>query len=396
MKAMFCSLAAALFLAGAALPAEAQTPTNYDESKVPEYSLPDAMTFDNGAKVRGRRQWKRRRTELLETFASQMYGHVPERPEGLHFLTVSEEKGIFDGVADKKTVRIFLDKAETHSFDVLIYMPADAEGPVPVMVGLNFGPKETDADGKISTRWQFEMACKAGIGVATAWHNTIEPDEKDTKETYGVRYWYGPEYDWGAISAWSWALSRIMDYFETDPAVDCSKVTVMGHSRLGKASLWAGANDLRFAAVIANNSGCCGAAISRRKYGETFETIGLAFPYWFVNGFDKYFNKEETFPADQHELAALIAPRPLYIASAIDDRWADPKGEWITACEAAKVYDSVYGLKGPSHTASMPAVDEPDDAGTVAYKVRSGGHDVLARDWACYIDFVKKNLMDRK
>lgn len=396
MKAMVCSLAAALFLAAASLPAEAQTPTNYDESKVPEYSLPDVLTFDNGGKVRSKRQWKRRRAELLETFASQMYGHVPERPEELHFSTVSEEKGIFDGVADKKIVRIFLDKAETHSFDVMLYMPAKAEGPVPMMVGLNFGPKETDDDGKVSTRWQFEMACKAGIGVATAWHNSIEPDEKDTKQTYGLRYWYGPEYDWGAICAWSWALSRIMDYFETDPAVDCKKVTVMGHSRLGKASLWAGANDLRFAAVISNCSGCCGAALSRRKYGETFETIGTSFPYWFVSGFDKYYNKEETFPVDQHELAALIAPRPLYIASAIDDRWADPKGEWLTACEAAKVYDKIYGLRGPSHTESMPATDEPDDAGTVAYKVRSGGHDVMAQDWVCYIAFIKKNLVDRK
>lgn len=396
MKALFCSLAAAMFLAAASLPAEAQTPVNYDESKVPEYVLPDALTFDNGREVRNKRQWKRRREEIIEAFASEMYGHVPARPKGLHFATVSEEKGLFDGVADKKVVRIFLDKEETHSFDVLIYMPAKAEGPVPMMVGLNFGPQETEPGGRNIHRWQFEMACREGIGVATAWHNSIEPDEKDTKQTYGLRYWYGPEYDWGAISAWSWALSRIMDYFETDPAVDCRKVTVMGHSRLGKTSLWAGANDLRFAAVISNNSGCCGAAISRRKYGETFERIGTSFPYWFVSGFDKYFGKEEMFPGDQHELAALIAPRPLYIASAKEDRWADPEGEWLCACEAGWIYEKIFGLRIMKHVDSMPAVDEPDDDGVVAYKIRSGAHDVLAEDWASYIAFVKKNLVDRK
>lgn len=396
MKALVRSIAAAMFLAAASLPAEAQTPTNYDESKVPEYVLPDALTFNNGREVRNKRQWKLRRKEILEIFASEMYGHVPARPEGLHFATVSEEKGLFDGVADKKVVRIFLDKEETHSFDVLIYIPAQAEGPVPVIAGLNFGPQETEPDGQNNHRWQFEMACREGIGVATAWHNSIEPDEKDTKQTYGLRRWYGPEYDWGAISAWSWALSRIMDYLETDPAVDSRKVTVMGHSRLGKTALWAGANDLRFAAVISNNSGCCGAALSLRKFGETFERIGTTFPYWFVSGFDKYYGKEEMFPADQHELAALIAPRPLYIASAEDDLWADPKGEWLCACEAGWIYEKIFGLNIMKHLDTMPAVDEPDDDGVVAYKIRSGAHNVLAEDWACYLAFVKKNLVDRK
>lgn len=437
------AIAALMAIAIGSGSAHAQTATNYDEGRVPEYSLPQTLVDGRGRKVRNERQWERRRSELLETFSNEMYGHVPARPEGLHFQVLSIEKGIRprtnleeleaplrkgdsraegaggaegakgaegaegadgskwkgSGVCDRKRVRIFLDKEETQHFDVMIHLPHDAQRPVPMIVGLNFLGNENTIDGPKSYRWQYEMAARAGFGVATAWHIEIDPDKKEEdregrEKEAGVRKWYartqGKEADWGAISAWSWALSRIMDYLETDPDVDCSRVAVIGHSRLGKTALWAGANDPRFAAVISNDSGCCGAAISRRKFGETFSVIDTAFPYWFTRKFDSYKGHEELFPADQHQLAALIAPRPLYIASARKDLWADPKGEWLTAVNASEVYERIFHLKGLKDKESMPETGQPDDSGTVAYRIRSGEHNIFAEDWNDYLTFLSR------
>lgn len=374
--------------------------TNYDEAKVPAYELPDPLQFDDGREVRNARQWeKKRRPQVLEVFAQEMYGHMPARPEGLHFSTISEET-VYAGLGLRKVVRIYLDADQAHWFDVLIHLPKDAAGPVPMFVGLNFKGNDATLDERADFRWPYELVLKAGMGVATAWRDSIEPDGKDSKlaeaegvcRDGGVRSWYNKDGDWGAISAWAWGLSRIVDYLETDEAYDTDRLAVIGHSRLGKTALWAGANDLRFDMVISNDSGCCGAAISRRKFGETFAVIDTSFPHWFTREFDKYKGREETFPADQHWLIALAAPRPVYVASATEDLWADPKGEWLAAKAAEPVY-ALFGMQGLDD--GMPAPDVSDGDGRIGYHIRSGKHNIIAFDWQQYISFMNRHLIDR-
>ncbi len=348
--------------------------------------LPDPLVKNDGKKVKDAAEWETvRRGEILEMFSSEMYGHVPAKPEGLHFQTLSEES-VYDGLGIRKIVRVYLDRAGEHSFDILLHLPAEAKAPVPVFAGLNFKSNEATLDERANYRWPYELVLRAGMGVATAWRDSIQPDVVDAQG--GVRSWYNLGGDWGTISAWAWGLSRIMDYLETDPAVDASRVAVIGHSRLGKTALWAGANDLRFRAVISNNSGCCGAAISRRRHGETFKAIDNSFPHWFTREFDKYKDADDSFPGDQHWLCALAAPRPLYVASATEDDWADPVGEWFSARSAAPVY-GLYGLEGVGP--EYPAPDSPDAGNTVAYHVRTGLHGIFAYDWAQYVRWFEKN-----
>ena len=378
------------------LPPPRDFAARYEDADIPVCSLPDPMVFNNGKKVRDSRQWtEKRRDEILEVFSHEMYGHIPVKPEGLHFETIKEET-VYDGLGIRKTVRIYLDIRNEHWFDVLIHLPKDAAGPVPVFTGLNFKGNDATLDERADFRWPYELILKSGMGVATAWRDAIEPDGKDSWikdedvcRDGGIRSWYNPGGDWGAISAWAWGLSRIMDYLETDKAVDSEKVAVIGHSRLGKTALWAGANDTRFAMVVSNDSGCCGAALSRRVYGENFAIIANAFPHWFTPRFKKYMWNEAAFPADQHWLLALTAPRPLYIASATEDQWADPEGEWFSAYLTSPVY-ALFGMRGLDGT--MPAPDSPDRNNRVGYHMRTGSHNILAYDWRQYIAFAQKHL----
>jgi hypothetical protein len=195
--------------------------------------------------------------------------------------------------------------------------------------------------------------------------------------------------EWGSIAAWAWGLSRAMDYFETDTDIDATNVIVFGHSRLGKTTLWAGATDERFAAAISNNSGRGGASLTKRQFGETVYRINNRFPYWFCKNFHQYNFNEDSLLADQRELIALIAPRPVYIASAETDYWSDQRGEFLAAFYATPVY-KMYGKLGiPSDL--MPALNQPIQ-NTVAYHIRTGEHDVTDYDWEQYIKWAKEQL----
>jgi hypothetical protein len=398
---------------------------NYDEDKVPQFVLPDPLVDADGNKVTSAEQWtSQRRPQILNLFEDHVFGQVPSTVPQLRTRVRSEVHGVLDGKAIRREITVFFtDDDEGPSMDLLVYTPADASGPVPAFLGLNFhGNHSVDPDpaihittswvrndeqrgnidhratdesrGKSSSRWPVSMIVGRGYGLVTIYYGDIDPDFDDGFKN-GVHQILEPDAEQragnagGSISAWTWGLSRALDVLQTDPLIDGDKVCVFGHSRLGKTSLWAGATDPRFAMVISNNSGCGGAALSRRRFGETVKRINTSFPHWFCLNHRNYNDNEDALPVDHHMLMALIAPRPVYVASAQEDLWADPKGEMLSLYLAGPVY-GLFGRKGlPSD--AMPEVNHPVHA-DVAYHIRTGKHDVTDFDWEQYMNFADGHL----
>jgi len=399
---------------------------NYDESKVPAYTLPDPLRFEDGTPVRSARDWPRRRAEILALFERHVYGRIPGgRPAGMRFEVLTQPEAALGGAAVRKQVRVlFSGKSDGPKMDLLLYLPPNSRGKAPAFLGLHFAsnhtvrndpgilinpawerfrkaagkPLEAPAEqmrGSHASRWAVEKITGAGFALVTAYYCDIAPDRKDAFDEGVYPLFYRPgqtepaDDEWGAIGAWAWGLGRALDYLEQEPAVDARRVAVMGHSRLGKAALWASAIDPRFAIAISNNSGCMGAALSRRRFGETVEIISTAFPHWFCRNFRQYANREDALPVDQHELVALSAPRPVYAASAQEDLWADPRGEFLSLVHASPVW-RLLGKRGLPAT-EMPPVHQPV-TGDLGYHIRAGKHDVTDYDWEQYIAFAKRHF----
>lgn len=411
-----------IFLFSAAFNSYAQTyPSNTDESKVPSYSLPVALKMKNGKEVITSKEWESvQKPYFYHLYEQIQFGRYPHTIVPIKFKVLEKDIDALAGEATREQVRIYLKSTDTTvHVDVLMYLPNKVKKPIPVFVGYNFtgnhaiqnDPKiilsegwvpskskgavnnrATDSSrGAEASQWQVKEILSHGYAVATAYYGDLEPDNADGWKT-GIRTTLKkqlkiePE-EWSAMGAWAYGLSRIFDYFTKDKDIDVHKVALIGHSRLGKAALWAAASDKRFALIISNESGEGGASLSKRWYGETIKIISQKFPWWFGVKYKAYGDNTAALPIDGNILLSLMAPRPLYVASAAGDTWSDPKGEFLSAKDAGKVY-ALYGRKGIEED-SMPALHHPVGH-TIHYHIREGKHDVTLYDWQQYLDFADK------
>lgn len=422
MRALFL-----IYLLGFASALHGQGPTegNSDEAKVGNLPIPDSLACADGTRVTTSAEWmKKRRPEVLRIFEREVYGKTPEaKSGGLRFVTLAEDRQALGGAATRREIAVYFSAKDSPHAEILLYLPNKHARPVPVFVGLNFcgnhavsgdpairlsqgwfsndekngyvAHKATEQSrGSSARRWPVEEIIARGYGVATAYYGDFEPDH-NAGMADGVRpLFFKPgqtspaDDEWGAIGAWAWGLSRMADYLVTLPEVDANKLAVLGHSRLGKTALWAGAQDARFAIVISNDSGACGAALSKRIFGETVARLNRVFPNWFCGNLRKYSDNEAALPVDQHELIALVAPRPVYIASATEDWWADPKGEFLGGKLAEPVY-ALFGKKGLGVDVPPPA--ERSVGGSIGYHARTGKHDILLFDWVQFMNFADRH-----
>ncbi len=395
-------------------------PINYEEDSVGTYTLPDVLKMNNGQTVKTAADWtNKRRPEVLRMIEETQFGEAPGRPKDLHFEVLEKGTPVLEGKAIRKQVRVFFTKDTVHKMDILMYLP-NAAKPAPLLLYISFLANNiTASDSAVSPQmiWikdgkqisggvpqkkgQIDIASfiNAGLGFACIYYGQIEPDTK-TGLPYGIRSQYLQagqttvgNNEWGAIAAFSWGLSRAMDYFETDKQVDAKRVAINGASRLGKTVLWAGAKDTRFKVVIASVSGEGGAAIARRNYGETIAHITdtSRYFYQFAPAYHSYATRVNELPFDAHMLVSLIAPRPLLLQTGDTDYWSDPKGEWLSTLAASPVY-KLFGKDTPTTTAWPAATDTSQLLHTLGYYMHKGPHGILPEDWSLFIKYLRKCL----
>jgi len=363
--------------------------------------LPDPLITGEREKVTSIAQWQeKRRPEILELFRENVYGRAPiERPDSLRFDIMQIDKAAMNGRATLKLINIcFPGPRGEGKITLVLFIPNDAVKPAPGFILIchrhrnNIDPTREDQ----SPFWPAERIVARGY-MAAAFHTSdVAPDMPGLFHE-SVHRIFGADDDdrasdtWGAIAAWGWGASRAMDYFMTDQDIDHQRIAVVGHSRGGKAALWCGAEDERFALVVGNNSGCTGAALARRKSGERVADINKRFPHWFSANYHQFNRRERRLPVDQHQLIALMAPRLVYVASASRDAWADPQGEFLACVHAAPVYQ-LFGLQG-LETNELPKAGRPLHAGHIGYHLRKGRHNLTEYDWDRFMDFADRHWM---
>lgn len=395
-------------------------PVNYTEANVGTYVLPDPLLLTDGQKVRDVETWnKKRRQEIVKLFEENQYGRSPGRPVNMSFDVFDKGTLAFEEKAIRRQVTIYFSKDKNGpKMDLLIYLPVNADKPSPMLLNISFTANSLTVndpgvkEGEIWNRQKKKVPAsngrrfgslnvmrflEKGFGIATIYYGDIDPDFHGGLP-YGVRSLYlksgqterAPD-DWGAIGAWSWGLSRALDYFETDDSVDAKRVVIMGVSRLGKTVLWAGAVDARFAIVIDICSGEGGSALSRRSYGETIAHLVAPsrYPYWFCPNYLKYGDHVDQFPVDAHMLLALIAPRPVLLVTGNTDKWSDPKGAFVSAVAAGPVYDLLG--KQSLGTSDLPPAGKPI-LHDIGFYMHDGGHGTNPSDWDVILKFMQMHL----
>lgn len=364
-----------------------------------ELNLPKILPCKN-KKTNNKEYWETiRRPEIIRLFEENIYGTMPEKGYFLKSEVLEQNNPIEDKFIRKQ---ILLTINKKIKLNILLYLPI-SKIKVPVFLALNFKGNHTvtfdknvflpnDAEEKDrgikSYRYPIEYMLKEGFGFATVFSEDIESDNKESYN-YGIRNLFDEKYTWGTICAWSFGLRRIMDYLEKNAKIDSSKVILIGHSRMGKSALWAGVKDTRFWGVISNNTGCAGAALARSKLGERVSRINKVFPHWFSEKYKEYSNREEKLPIDQHMLIASMAPRPVFVSSKNLDKWADPKGEYLSCIYSNPAYE-LYFLKILKN--NIPKINKPLIKSIVGYQLMEGEHDLNKNDWIGFISFCKYHL----
>ena len=388
---MMLGVLGVLFAPGCSSSSDSGTQDDAAAAPVDDLKLPDALLMKDGRRVTSLAEWPARRAELVELFTSQVYGRAPGLPEHLDFTVVEDNPTAIGGTATLRRIAIKSTQAgRVHSFEVSLFAPNGRRSGVFLLLSTRPASATDPTRAIKSEYWPVESVLARGYAIAAIQTDELAPDDKATFANGAIRLFEGdsaaarPPDAWKALAAWSWGASRAMDYLVTDPLVDPARVAVLGHSRGGKAALWAGAQDERFSLTISNESGCGGAALSRRPIGETVDLVNAFYPHWFADNFRAYNGKEAALPVDQHELIALMAPRAVVVASASEDTWSDPEGEYLGLAYASPVY-ALWGL-APVPLTGMPAVGASVFVAPRGYHLRAGIHALTQFDWDRYAD----------
>ena len=409
---------------------------NYDESKGPPYKLEDPLTFVDGTKLQSPADWPRRRAEILDLFAREMYGQPPPPPEAV--VAETREEGVtLGGYAIRRQVRIWFrkDRSGPH-LDWLILFPRHLKGPFPVLLGLNYkgnhslmgdpeipvpddtwvhvrktGYKPVESDRAFRCNpnggsiFPAGMLIARGYAVMTACYGQVSPDpifsDPDPANRPLARAFQGVFSLWGprdesrtddisSFGAWAWSLSRGLDLAGQVKELDATRCLVTGFSRLAKAALLAAARDERFAACVPVQCGAGGVQLLKRDFGETVGIVNTAFPHWVCRAYAKYSDNEDEMPFDQHLLLATLAPRPVLVLG-FDDPWYDTKGEYLS-CRAASPVWEFLGKPGFPNAPFPPPYDLSCVGDVIGYIHRTVEHGMAACDWTWIMDFADRVL----
>jgi hypothetical protein len=375
--------------------------SNYDEAKVKPYTLPELLVLQNGQPVKDADTWfKKRRPEILKAFQTEIFGRVPDNAPKVRWEIVATDPAAFNSKATlKRIVGKMSDRADGPRMNLSLYLPAKTKGPVPVILTVTFGFGGKAPKGGKGNPVAEEILGR-GWAYASVGYNDIQPDRKDAFKEGVIGLTLKKDQaapapdEWGAVSAWAWGISRIVDYFETDKDVDARAIGIQGHSRLGRTVLWAGAQDERIAAVFASCSGEAGAALARRDWGETVDDMAQNFPWQLAGNYQKWVGRWNDMPVDSHMLMALVAPRALFCNGGKTDQWADPKGAFLGMVAAGPVY-RLLGRKDLGVT-ELPPLDKALTDGDLAWHYHSGGHVATTADWRAFLILAERHFKERQ